>query len=153
MINKTDKKHFFLNNSLLFLFFLPNFVAKLTSEMIEKKLLKDITLYCETNGLDTKRYLNKLLKNAFMVDKYGEKPAIFATEEPQKPKVTRKRKSQVSEIVETPAQTTEPPTKKVEVIVSEKNETTVSETASKTTPVTDEPKIIEVKKPRKRTLS
>lgn len=121
--------------------------------MIEKKLLKDITLYCEANGLDTKRYLNKLLKNAFMVDKYGEKPAIFAAEEPKKPKVTRKRKSQVSEIVETPAQTTEPPTKKVEVIVSEKNETTVSETASKTTPVTDEPKIIEVKKPRKRTLS
>jgi hypothetical protein len=41
---------------------------------IDKKLHKDIKEYCQLNGIVMKDFVNKLLKKAFMVEKYGEKP-------------------------------------------------------------------------------
>ena len=41
---------------------------------IDKKLHKDIKEYCQLNGIVMKDFVNKLLKKAFMVEKYGDKP-------------------------------------------------------------------------------
>lgn len=41
---------------------------------IEQKLYNDIKQYCKLNGLVIKDFVNKLLKKAFTVEKYGEKP-------------------------------------------------------------------------------
>ena len=41
---------------------------------IDKKLYGDIKEYCKLNGLKTAEYVNSLLKNAFMLDKYGVSP-------------------------------------------------------------------------------
>ena len=41
---------------------------------LDKKLHKDIKEYCQLNGLVMKDFVNKLLKKAFMVEKYGDKP-------------------------------------------------------------------------------
>lgn len=46
---------------------------------IEQKLYNDIKQYCKLNGLVIKDFVNKLLKKAFTVEKYGEKP--FSTNE------------------------------------------------------------------------
>jgi hypothetical protein len=41
---------------------------------LDKILHKDIKEYCQLNGLVMKDFVNKLLKKAFMVEKYGDKP-------------------------------------------------------------------------------
>lgn len=41
---------------------------------LDKRLHKDIKEYCQLNGLVMKDFINKLLKKAFMVEKYGDKP-------------------------------------------------------------------------------
>ena len=43
---------------------------------IDKKLHKDIKEYCQLNGIVMKDFVNKLLKKAFAVEKYGEKPFV-----------------------------------------------------------------------------
>lgn len=48
---------------------------------LDKKLHKDIKEYCQLNGLVMKDFVNKLLKKAFMVEKYGDKP--FAEIKPE----------------------------------------------------------------------
>lgn len=44
---------------------------------IEEKLYSDIKKYCKVNNLKIGEFINKLLKKAFMVEKYGEKPPFF----------------------------------------------------------------------------
>jgi hypothetical protein len=46
---------------------------------IDKKLYQEIKDYCKLNDLVIKDFVNKLLKKAFTVEKYGEKP--FSTNE------------------------------------------------------------------------
>lgn len=41
---------------------------------IEKKLNKEITDYCKANNLQKGDFINRLLKKAFLLEKYGEKP-------------------------------------------------------------------------------
>lgn len=41
---------------------------------IENKLYSEIKEYCKLNGLVIKDFINKLLKKAFTIEKYGEKP-------------------------------------------------------------------------------
>ena len=41
---------------------------------IETKLYNDIKLYCKVNNLIIKDFINKLLKKAFTIEKYGETP-------------------------------------------------------------------------------
>lgn len=44
---------------------------------LDNKLLKDIESYCSINCLDLDKYINGLLKKAFMTDKYGERPPFL----------------------------------------------------------------------------
>ena len=44
--------------------------------MINNKLLQDITRYCEYNNIECEKFINKLLKDAFTREKYGETPNI-----------------------------------------------------------------------------
>ncbi len=41
---------------------------------IDKRLHQDIKEYCKLNGLVMKDFVNKLLKKAFTIEKYGDKP-------------------------------------------------------------------------------
>ena len=41
---------------------------------IDKRLHQDIREYCKLNGLVMKDFVNKLLKKAFTIEKYGDKP-------------------------------------------------------------------------------
>ena len=43
---------------------------------INTKLYKDIDEYCKINKLILEDYINKLLKDAFMIDKYGNIPLV-----------------------------------------------------------------------------
>ena len=57
-------------NSLIFCIF-----AQINKKMeIEKKLHDEIKEYCKLNGLKMTSFINSLLKNAFMIEKYGETP-------------------------------------------------------------------------------
>lgn len=44
---------------------------------IGKKLSDDITAYCKINNLNKTDFINKLLKSAFTIEKYGEKPPFI----------------------------------------------------------------------------
>jgi hypothetical protein len=44
---------------------------------IKDKLYKDILSYCVLNELDVTNFVNDLLNKQFVVEKYGERPAIF----------------------------------------------------------------------------
>ena len=104
--------------------------------VIDYKLTKEISAYCSLNGLDEQAYVNALLKKAFMVDKYGDRPPLygskgrigpvmseyaeektvdytFTVEFPKKPvkKVTRKPKKEETQ-VEISENKTEAPDKK-----------------------------------------
>lgn len=49
---------------------------------IDIKLIKDIEEYCSINNIENpSKYVTKLLKKAFMEEKYGKKPDIFVKEE------------------------------------------------------------------------
>ena len=63
---------------------------------LDKKLHKDIKEYCQLNGLVMKDFVNKLLKKAFMVEKYGERP--FA--EPKMSNLEKEAIEKIKDIVE-----------------------------------------------------
>ena len=44
---------------------------------IDKNLKRDIENYCVLNDLNVDIFINKILKKAFLVEKYGDKPNIF----------------------------------------------------------------------------
>lgn len=44
---------------------------------IKDKLYKDILGYCQANDLDIDVFINNLLKKGLMLEKYGERPAVF----------------------------------------------------------------------------
>lgn len=49
---------------------------------IDIKLIKDIEEYCSINNIENpSKYVTKLLKKAFMEEKYGKKPDIFNKQE------------------------------------------------------------------------
>jgi hypothetical protein len=49
---------------------------------IDNKLIKDIEEYCLINDIQNpSKYVTKLLKKAFMEEKYGKKPDIFVKQE------------------------------------------------------------------------
>lgn len=52
---------------------------------IDNKLIKDIEEYCLINDIQNpSKYVTKLLKKAFMEEKYGKKPDIFVKQEKEK---------------------------------------------------------------------
>ena len=55
---------------------------------IDIKLIKDIEEYCSINNIENpSKYVTKLLKKAFMEEKYGKKPDIFNTQEKENPSI------------------------------------------------------------------
>ena len=56
-------------------------------------LSKDIEQYCQLNGLDKTKYVNDILRKAFMLDKYGDRPQFM-----QKKKVEPKIISYILEL-------------------------------------------------------
>lgn len=63
---------------------------------LDKKLHKDIKEYCQLNGLVMRDFVNKLLKKAFMVEKYGDKP--FA--EPKMSNLEKEAIEKIKDMVE-----------------------------------------------------
>ena len=57
----------------------------------DKKLNNEITLYCKENGLNKKEFVNKLLKKAFNIEKYGEKPFSNTPQTEKAPPKTEKK--------------------------------------------------------------
>lgn len=43
-------------------------------KLLRSELLRDITEYCELNGIEVDEYVNQKLKSALMIDKYGTSP-------------------------------------------------------------------------------
>ena len=43
---------------------------------INTKLYNDIEAYCTLNGLDITELINKLVKQGYMLEKYGDRPGI-----------------------------------------------------------------------------
>lgn len=72
-------------------FFFNIFAIKIQMIEIDKKLHKDIKEYCQLNGLIMKDFVNKLLKKAFTIEKYGDKP--FA-----EPKISNLEKEAIEKI-------------------------------------------------------
>ena len=44
---------------------------------LDKKLYDDINEYCKLNSLKTRDFIHKLLKEAFLKEKYGDSPFAF----------------------------------------------------------------------------
>lgn len=58
--------------------FLCNFVHQSYVLMqLDKQIYEEINEYCKINGLKTRDFIHKLLKEAFMKEKYGNAPFIF----------------------------------------------------------------------------
>ncbi len=98
---------------------------------IDKKLHDDIKAYCKLNGLKMNEYINKLLRNAFNIDRYGISPfsnnkvEIIKDEKPLTPNET--------------------------LVSKEKKEEGIKEEEIKTSE-NDEYKLVEIK-PKKRKLN
>ena len=88
--------------------------------MLEKKLLKELTAYCELNGLDLKKYVNKLLKSAFTLDKYGDRPFSNSEEKPKSKQTRAKAKETVKIESNDMVETENTHEKKVTIVVTEK---------------------------------
>lgn len=70
---------------------------------INKKLLKDITQYCEYNNIENiNEEINKFLQIGFNVVRYGTAPfQEYVEEKPKKPKTTKiKKEDTISEKIE-----------------------------------------------------
>jgi hypothetical protein len=43
---------------------------------IDTKLEKEIDEYCKLNEIEINKFANNILKNGFMIEKYGERPSL-----------------------------------------------------------------------------
>lgn len=54
--------------------------------MIQSKLLEEIEQYCKANNIeDIEKFVNKMLRNGFNIERYGEKPPWFETKQEKEP--------------------------------------------------------------------
>lgn len=69
---------------------------------IEKKLYSDIKEYCKINGLVIKDFINSLLKKAFTIEKYGDKPFSIESvpQEKRSSKLEQKGVDKIKDIIE-----------------------------------------------------
>jgi hypothetical protein len=55
---------------------------------LDKKIYDEINLFCKENGLKTRDFIHKILKDAFLKEKYGDSPfPLKKTPSPVKPMV------------------------------------------------------------------
>ena len=102
---------------------------------INNNLYKDIKEYCKVNELELKSFINKTLKDAFMVLKYGDRPFVA-----EKVKETPKEEKIEPLIVETKPKISEIEIKEEE---NEEKDNKIPEIEEKT---------VNLKKPKKRKL-
>lgn len=62
---------------------------------IDKKLLEDIKNYCELNNLKPNKFVNDLLRKAFMVEKYGEAPPFVKKPKPIQQEITETSEKEI----------------------------------------------------------
>ena len=68
---------------------------------IENKLYSEIKEYCKLNGLVIKDFINKLLKKAFTVEKYGDKPfSIESVPQKKSSKLEQEAVDKIKDIIE-----------------------------------------------------
>lgn len=67
---------------------------------IDKDLYKEIKAYCDLNGLKARDFIHKLLKDAFIKEKYGDRP--FACVEPKAKKEPVEETTQIPEVISVP---------------------------------------------------
>lgn len=51
--------------------------TKLATMQIDKQIYDEINEYCKLNNLKTRDFIHKLLKEAFLKEKYGDSPFAF----------------------------------------------------------------------------
>lgn len=51
--------------------------TKLATMQIDKQIYNEINEYCKLNNLKTRDFIHKLLKEAFLKEKYGDSPFAF----------------------------------------------------------------------------
>ena len=136
---------------------------------LDKKLHKDIKEYCQLNGLVMKDFVNKLLKKAFTIEKYGDKPFAEPKMSNLEKEAIEKIKDMVSGQVDLPIEIAEAMEEVdfFELLGDEKNDNTrISVTANNenrerfnktqttdTTSSTEEKEEIKVVRKKKRKLS
>ena len=69
---------------------------------IDKDLYKEIKAYCDLNGLKARDFIHKLLKDAFIKEKYGDRPFASVKNEVKKESKTVEKPKQEQEIVHVP---------------------------------------------------
>lgn len=52
-------------------------MSKLRTMQLDKKLYEEINAYCKLNSLKTRDFIHKILKDAFLKEKYGDSPFAF----------------------------------------------------------------------------
>lgn len=57
--------------------------TKLAIMQIDKQIYDEINEYCKLNNLKTRDFIHKLLKEAFIKEKYGETPFAFNKKAPE----------------------------------------------------------------------
>lgn len=68
---------------------------------IENKLYSEIKEYCKLNGLVIKDFINKILKKAFTIEKYGDKPfSIESVPQKKSSKLEQEAVDKIKDIIE-----------------------------------------------------
>lgn len=71
--------------------------------MIDKTLYQEIKEYCKLNNLKVKDFINTLLRKAFTIEKYGEKPPFMMSHKSEEPSHKNIEETHaINEIKETP---------------------------------------------------
>lgn len=68
---------------------------------IDKALYSEIKAYCDINGLKPREYVHKLLKKAFMEDKYGKMPEVLIKKHKEDEMEVHVKPNKGVEIIET----------------------------------------------------
>ena len=112
-----------------------------------QRLLSDINDYCELNNLDPNVFANGLLKKAFMIEKYGDRPPIFDNTSNE----DIKEKEPIIEKKRTTKNKKEEKDKSIQEIIVCKDETSKIEVKNDISEdnIDDEPEIEQPKKRRK----
>ena len=95
---------------------------------INTKLYNDIEAYCTLNNLDITELINKLVKQGYMIEKYGDRPGIPykpLEENPQQVDVKQESQTKMED------ETNEKPIESEKVLIETREEKTLTEEPKK----------------------